>query len=146
LSRTLPPHTFVRLPEAKPRAQVLPFQLPDTRYAICRYDVGDGPVTVTAVLSEPGWSLTAYSASGDGFYAFPASEQRKLNITLLLTPPGERFLGPLGAAANHDPERSNVASPSRRGLVVLRAPLKGRTPSPESERDLAAATCRKSKF
>jgi uncharacterized membrane protein len=146
LSRTLPAHTFVRLPEARPRAQVLPFQLPDTRYAICRFDVGGGPVTVTAVLPEPGWSLTAYSSSGDAFYAFPASEQRRLNITLLLLPPGEQFLGPLGAAANHDPERSNIASPSLRGLVVLRAPMKGRISSPDTERDLAAATCRKSSF
>ena len=44
LSRTLPSNIFVILPQAKPRAQVLPYQMPDARYAICRYDVSDGPV------------------------------------------------------------------------------------------------------
>lgn len=143
LARTMPANAFVILPQAKPRAQVLPFQMPDSRYAICRYDVAEGPLSVKAVLAEPGWMLTAYAQSGETFYAMPATEQRRLNVNLLILPPGNRFLGPIAEARSADPDMSQVTSPSRRGLIVVQAPLKGRTYMAELEANLARANCRK---
>lgn len=143
LTRTLPANAFVILPQAKPRTQVLPFQLPDARYAICHFDVGDGPVTVKAVLSEPGWTLSAYTQTGESFYALPASEQRRVSLSLLMLPPGDRFLGPMSDARNYDPDVSLVTAPSRRGLLVIQAPLKGRTYMAETEQALSQAACRK---
>lgn len=146
LQRTLPLNAFVILPPAKPRAQVLPFQLPDTRYAVCRFDVRDGPLVVRAVLPEPGWTLSAYAPGGESFYAMPGSEQRRITVNLLLLPGGERFLGPMHDARSLDMDTSQVTAPSRNGLVVIQAPMKGRTYVAELEQALSQAACRKLSF
>ena len=146
LARTLPANSFVILPQAKPKAQVLPFQLPDARYAICKFDIATGPLTVKAVLPEPGWTLSAYTTTGEGFYAFPASEQRRLTVNLLFLPPGERFLGAITDTRTLEPDTSQITAPSARGLIVIRAPLKGRTFATMIEEDMAQATCRRHRF
>ncbi len=146
LQRTLPLHSFVILPPAKPRAQVLPYQLPDTRYAICRFDIRDGPIVVKAVLPEPGWTLTAYAPGGESFYSMPASDQRRIAVSILVLPGGERFLGPMYDARSLDIETSQVTAPTRTGLIVIQAPLKGRTYTAEVEQALAQASCRKLTF
>lgn len=146
LAGTLPSNAFVILPQALPRAQVLPYQMPDARYAICRFDVGDGPLSVRAVLAEPGWMLSAYTQEGESFYAMPASEQRRLNVNLLMLPPGDRFLGPLAELRSADPDILQITAPTRRGLIVIQAPLKGRTYAAELEQSLLKATCRRIDF
>ncbi len=146
LQRTLPLHSFVILPPAQPGAQVIPYQQPHTRYAVCRFDVRDGPVAVKATLPEPGWMLTAYAPGGESFYTMPASSERRISVDILMLPGGERFLGPLYAARNLDIQTSQVTSPARTGLVVLQAPMKGRTYTAETEQALAQASCRKLSF
>lgn len=146
LARTLPDTSFVILPLAKPREQVLPFQIPDARHAICRFSLREGPVAVRAFLPEPGWTLSAYGQSGESFYALPASEQRRLAINLLILPPGDRFLGAVNDARNFDADTSQVTAPETRGLIVISAPLKGRTYASQVEHVLAQSACRKHKF
>lgn len=146
LARTLPGNSFVILPQALPKAQVLPYQLPDSRYAICRFDVGESAITVSAVLAEPGWTLSAYTQDGESFYAMPANEQRRTTVSLVILPPGDRFLGPLAELRAVDPSTSQVTAPSRRGLIVIQAPLKGRTYTAEIEQSLTQASCRKIGF
>jgi uncharacterized membrane protein len=146
LVHTLPSNSFVILPQALPRGQVLPYQLPDARHAVCLFDVGDGAMSVKAVLSEPGWTLSAYGADGGSFYAMPANEMRRTTVSLVVLPPGDRFLGPLAELRAVDPDTSQVLAPTRRGLIVIQAPMKGRTYSTELERSLAQATCRKLQF
>ena len=145
LARNLPVDQFVILPQAQPKAQVLPFQTPDMRYAICSFDVSRGPVAIQAVLPEPGWTLALYAPNGDGFYAFPGTE-RRTTLNLVVLPPGDLFLGPMTEARNHDPDLSHVTAPSVRGLAVIRAPLKGRTFADQTERELAQAACRQRQF
>ena len=143
VARTLPVNAFVILPPARPKAQVLPFQMPDTRYAICRFDLEGGPVVVRAQLSEPGWTLSAYTPSGETFYALPASEQRRLNLTLLIMPATERFLGALTSARGLDQETAQVTSPGRTGMIVIQAPIKGRSYVYETEAALTKAQCQR---
>jgi|LNFM01.1.fsa_nt_gb uncharacterized membrane protein len=143
LQRTLPINAFVILPQARPRAQVLPYQTPDARYAICRFDLSEGPLVVRALLAEPGWTLTAYGPGGESFYSIPAPEQRRISLNLLVLPGGERFLGPMHDARSLDQDVSQVTSPHRSGLIVIQAPLKGRTYMTEIEQALSQATCRK---
>lgn len=146
LQRTLPQNSFVILPAAKPRAQVLAYQHADSRYAICSFDLRDGPVVVRALLAEPGWTLTAYGPGGESFYSLPAPENRRLSLSLLILPGGERFLGPMHDARSLDQDISQVTAPTRTGLVVIQAPLKGRTYVAEVEQGLAQANCRKLSF
>lgn len=146
LQRTLPLNAFVLLPAARPRAQVLPYQMPDARYAICRFDLRNGPLVVRAVLADPGWTLTAYSPGGESFYSLPAPEQRRITLNLLVLPGGERFLGPMHDARSLDQDVSQVTSPARSGVIVIQAPLKGRTYMAEIEQALAQASCRSLSF
>lgn len=142
LSRTLPLHAFVILPQARPRAQVLPFQQPDSRYAICSFDLRDGPLAVRAELTEPGWTLSGYSPGGASFYVMPATEARKIDLSLLVQPPGDRFIGPASDARSLDVDTAQVVSPARTGLIVIQAPIKGRTYMSEVEQALSKASCR----
>ncbi len=141
--RKLPMNAFVILPPARPRAQVLPFQLPDAQYAICRFDLETGPVVVRALLTEPGWTLSAYTASGETFYSLPASEQRRVSLTLLIMPTTERFLGAMTSARGLDQDTSQVTSPSRTGMIVIQAPMKGRSYAGEIESALTKAACQR---
>ena len=145
LARSLPGNAFVILPQAQPKEQVLPFQLPDARYAVCRFDLTPGPLSIQAVLPEPGWSLSLYSPAGEGFYAYPANERRS-TLNLILLPAGDRFLGHVNDARHQDAEQSQISSPATRGLAVIRAPLKGRTFVAQTERDLAQAKCRQLQY
>jgi uncharacterized membrane protein len=146
LARTLPLHTFLMLPQARPRQQVLPFQQPDTRYSICRFDLRTGPLVVKAELSEPGWTLSGYNPGGASFYVLPANEARKINLSLLVQPSGERFIGPASDARSLEQDTSQIVSPGRTGLIVIQAPLKGRTYVGEIEQTLSKASCRNMTF
>ena len=145
LTRNLPDDSFVILPQAQPKAQVLPFQTPDMRYAICSFDVGRGPIMIHAVLPEPGWTLSLYAASGESFYSYPASDRRTA-LNLVVLPPGDFFVGSIADARNQDQDLAQIAAPSRRGIAVIRAPLKGRTFVDQTERELAQAFCKRHQF
>jgi uncharacterized membrane protein len=146
LSRTLPANELVILPAAKAGGQVLPYQLPDTRVGLCRFDLRDGPLAVRAVLPEPGWMLSGYAPGGQSFYTMPASETRRLTINLLVLPVGERFIGTANEARLLDQDTSQVIAPGRTGLIVIQAPLKGRTYASELEQAMGQASCRGLRF
>lgn len=140
MSRNLPTNQFVILPAAEPKAQVLPYQSPDVRYAMCRFDVTGGPVLSTARLPEPGWTYTIYTAQGEAVYAFAAPQFTEIAIAIL--PPGERFVDIVAATQRADTSITQIHVPTRQGIVVVRAPLRGRTYAAEIERDLTSAQCR----
>ena len=137
-------NAFVILPQARPRAQVLPFQMPDARYAICRFDVGDGAAVGEGRAGGAGLDAVGLHARrARASMRCPPSEQRRLNVSLLVLPPGDRFLGPMAELRAIDPDTSQVTAPERRGLIVIQAPMKGRTYAAEIEQSLKQATCRK---
>lgn len=145
LARSLPANTFVMLPQAEPKAQVIPYQMPDARYSVCSFDLSAGPLSIRAVLPEPGWTLVLYSPAEEGFYASPAPE-RRTTINLSVQPPGERFAGHLTETRGHTEEVTQVTSPAMRGMAVMFAPLKGRTYVAQTERDLAQTRCRQEQY
>lgn len=140
LSRSLPINQFVILPPAEPKAQVLPYQAPDVRYAMCRFDVSGGPVISSARLPEHGWTYSIYTSQGEAVYAFAAQQFTSISVAIL--PPGERFVDMVSATQHSETSVTQVHMPSRQGIVVVRAPLRGRTYAAEIERDLTAAQCR----
>ena len=74
----LPANKMVVLPPASAKSQLLPFMSPDMRYAVCRYDAGNGPIAVNATLADKGWSFGLYTLEGDGFYAVPSQTTRRM--------------------------------------------------------------------
>lgn len=142
LSAGLPANAMRVMPPAHAEAQPLPFMGPDTRIAVCRYDVSDGPIAVSAVLPDKGWSLAIYSAQGDNFYVVPAQDYRRSELAFQLIPQGERFLGMFNLGSRgFETSASQITVPSPQGLIIVRAPMRGRAYQSETESYLARAHC-----
>lgn len=141
LSDGLPVNEFVVLPPARPGTQVIPYQLPDTRYAICRFDARRGPVLLGAALPAEGWTLSLYTSDGTSFYEAPGRADGRTRINLMLIPPDGYFVGvnedTHAASGNH----SQVSLPKSTGIAVIRAPLGGVAYAHETERLIRTALC-----
>lgn len=101
--------------EAASRRIVMPS--PDMRYAICVYDLADGPVEVVADPRWPAyWSLALYDARTDNYRSWNDRQLRGRGLHL-------RLVREADARAPSSP--TQVVSPTRRGLVVLRLLVTG---------------------
>ncbi len=122
-------------------AMPLPFLSPDMRYAFCRFDITSGPVLVSAVLPEAGWSLALYTPAGDNFYAVPGQDGRLVEAVFNIVPASDRLLIPIPGQRRADVDAAQVTSTARQGLVVIRAPNKGAASLPAVEIALRRAKC-----
>jgi uncharacterized membrane protein len=141
LSHTLPANRMVILPAPAPGKQLLPFMTPDALYAMCRYEIRNAQLSVSAVLPEAGWALSLHTPQGDNFYVMPAQQTRGGEVSFVVVPGGERLsdIGPAGRGTAA--VENQVASPSSEGLVIVRAPLKGLAWRAETEALLRHAKC-----
>jgi uncharacterized membrane protein len=141
LASTLPQNRMRVLPATTADAQLLPFIGPDVRLAVCRFNITDGPVLVTATLPDKGWSLGLYTPQGDNFYAFPAQDLRRTEISITLSPATEKFLGLFNLTRLNESTAAHIAVPENEGLIVIRAPLRGRVYQNDTEANLQRAKC-----
>lgn len=143
LRELLPANTMVVVPPLRPGKQLLPFLMPDAYYGICRYSLADGPITVTAPLTDLGWTLSAHTPHGDNFYVIPGQQQRTTDLSLVVVPAAEKSGDLIPAVTRRAPAASEdqIASPSEEGLIIIRAPLKGQAWKGEAEATLARAKC-----
>lgn len=142
LAPVAPLHTFKVLPPITPQTQPLAFMAPDVRYAMCRYDTAQGPVSVSARLPGRGWALGLYTPEGDNFYTALGQDGQPTDIALLLTPVADRFLGLTPEARGQVSEATttlNIAT--GKGLIVVRAPDQGLAYRAETEAVLKNARC-----
>jgi uncharacterized membrane protein len=139
LRDSLPLNQMVFLPQAAPGSQLLPFMAADALYAVCRYDVSSAPLNVTAMLADPGWTLSLHTPLGDNFYAMPAQQLRGTDVTFQIVPTAERLLDT--SARRPTGLESSVESPAAEGLVMVRAPLRGLSWRAETEAKLRRASC-----
>jgi uncharacterized membrane protein len=143
LRELLPANTMVVVPPLRPGKQLLPFLMPDAYYGICRYSLADGPITVTAPLTDLGWTLSLHTPHGDNFYVIPGQQQRTTDLSLVVVPAAEKSGDLIPAVTRRAPAASEdqIASPSEEGLIIIRAPLKGLAWKGEAEAALARAKC-----
>jgi uncharacterized membrane protein len=143
LAPALPENKMLVLRDFKPGAEPLPFLSPHARYAMCRFDSTNGPVSVSAILPpDPGWMLAVITPQGDNVYAAASTPGRDTPISLALLPSESHFLGVTpearGIARDAQPP---VAIAATRGIVVMRGPDKGTAYRSEVERNLRTAVC-----
>ncbi len=142
LSPALPVNVMSLLPAVTHETQLLPFQASDTRWAVCHFDTTRGGVELNASLPMPGWSLTIYDPAGGAVYAALAQPDRRIDISLLLVPDDDRFLGltpeSQGRASS---EERRLRIEARRGIAVLRAPDPGIAYRARIETELRQARC-----
>ena len=139
LSEQLQPNRMRVLPHITAENQLLPFVGPDVRLAVCRYDVSDGPVRISAILPDKGWSLALYTLQGDNFYVVPAQDYRRVEASFQLMPQTDRFLGFINLGRSIETSASQIQVPTPQGLVVIRAPLRGR--AYQADTDLLPTAC-----
>lgn len=142
LSPILPVNSVVVLPAVTPETQPLPFMTPDVRYAMCRYDTSQAPVSVTVTLPGKGWSLAFHAPEGDNVYAATGEDERVTSLRLRIMQTDERFMGltPESLGVADTSEKPQVVR-SERGIIVLRAPDRGRAYIPFTEAGLRQFTC-----
>ncbi len=142
LSPVAPLHKFLVLPPISPQNQPLAFMAPDVRYAMCRYNTAQGPVSVFVHLPGRGWALALYTPEGDNFYTAVGQDGQQSDISLQLTPVADRFLGLTPEARGQVSEATatlNIATGT--GLIVVRAPDLGLAYRAQTEATLQRATC-----
>ena len=140
LRETLPANQMVFLPPPTPATQLLPFVAADALYAACRFDLSSTPVAVSAVLSDPGWTLSLHTPQGDNFYVMPAQQLRRSEVGFVITPQSERLVD-FGSSRRVTGDDLQIESPVTEGLVLVRAPLRGLSWRAETEAKLRRASC-----
>jgi uncharacterized membrane protein len=146
LSDVLPVNRMRVLPPADAETQILPYLGPDIRLAVCRFDLSDGPVAITASLPDKGWTLGLYTDWGDNFYVLPAQDGRADDITLTLIAQGERSFSLLTLGGRATPTSiSQIEVPEATGFALVRAPVRGRAFAGEIEATLKRAGCQPSR-
>ena len=141
LQETLPANQMVFLPPPTPANQLLPFVAADALYAACRFDVSATGVTVSALLADPGWTLSLHTPQGDNFYVMPAQQLRRSDVTFVIVPGGDKVLDFGASARRPTGDETQVDSPTAEGLVLVRAPLRGLSWRAETEAKLRRASC-----
>jgi uncharacterized membrane protein len=128
------------LPVATARQQAVPFQASDMLYAVCPYDVSQGPVVLRAVLPGRGWTLALHSSAGDNFYTMLGQDGRRSDVAVLLVAASERFV-PMPRDAGGPQGLLQVPMPTAKGIAVIRAPLAGQAYVNDARTALALASC-----
>lgn len=99
---------------ARSRTVVMPS--PDLLYSVCAFDVGQGPVHITAhpQLSSY-WSVALYADNSDNFFVINDRKAAGQPVNLWLVSEGAN---PTDAKA--PPGAQVVVAPSRKGLLLMR--------------------------
>lgn len=112
--------------------QLWAFHAPDTKFAICRFDLSNGPVRVDLQLLRGYWSVAIYDDESRNFYAADGYDLMRPAMSLML-------LGPDHAQEADD--ALPISVPSYEGLVVIRAPLDSQLMEDTVIAVLEKATC-----
>ena len=138
----LPANTTIILPPVQPGRQYLPFMSADSRYAVCHFDTSKGPVSVSAVLPDQGWTIGIFHRDGSSAYFAAAPVGKTTQIALTLVPNDDRFMGLTPEARGKiTTAEAPLAVSARQALVIVRAPDKGLSYAARSEAELAKFSC-----
>lgn len=136
-----PANTMIQLPAPAPGRQVMPLMAPDVRYAVCRYDLSNGPVRLRARIANGLWLIAFYTPLGENFYAVVGADMKQPEVDLIIAT-SDQTVEEVGVDA---PEAFDkvvvVSSPVVEGIALIRAPLAGSSRSAEAERALKATYC-----
>ena len=139
------PNDMILLPAASPGNQVMPMMGPDIRYAMCRFDLKQGPVRIRAGVPNDLWLIALYTPDGDNFYTVPGADIKSAQLDLVIAT-GEQTVAEAGVDA---PEGADelfvIKSPVPEGVAIVRAPLSGPSRTARAEDALKATICSKLK-
>ena len=140
-----PVNAVAPLPTPSPGNAVLPFMDPAFAVAVCRYDLSETPLKLTAPVSQAYTSVSFYTRFGVAYYAINdrAAGRRLIELELMTAAQKSRLPEDEEVTAA---DRLIVESPTLTGLVVLRALSPEPGSMPVARGILAAAQCRPNPF
>jgi uncharacterized membrane protein len=136
-----PVNAVTSLPVPSPDNATLPFMDPAFAVAVCRYDLSETPLKLTAPVSQAYTSVSFYTRFGVAYYAINdrAAGRRLIELELMTAAQRSRLPEDEEVTAA---DRLIVESPTLTGLVVLRALSPEPGSMPVARGILAAAQCR----
>ena len=131
------------VPLAAPSAQntTMPFMDPAFAVAVCRYDLSSGELKLSAPLSQAYTSVTFYTRNSVAYYAINDRAAGRRAIELDLMTPEQHAQMPEEEDVTAA-DRLIIESPTRRGLIVLRALAPEPSLMVMAGRALAGTQCR----
>ena len=108
------------VPHPSPQNEIMPFMDPAFAAAVCRYDLSDGPIKLTAPVSAAYTSVSFYTRRGVAYYAINDRAAGRRVIELELMTDAQRSQLPEDEEVTAA-DRLIVESPTPTGLIVLRA-------------------------
>jgi uncharacterized membrane protein len=134
-------NTVTAIPPPTPNEAVLPFMDPAFAVAVCRYDLKNGPMKLTAPVSQAYTSVTFYTRLGVAYYGINdrAAGRRQIELDLMTTPQRDALPEDADVTAA---DRLIIESPTPTGLIVLRALSPEPSLMPMARASLAQARCR----
>ena len=116
----VPINAVTAVPPPTPDKSVVPFLDPAFAMAVCRYDLGNGPLKFSVPVSPAYTSVSFYTRNDVAYYAINdrAAGRRVIELELMTTAQREELPTNEEITAA---DRLIVASPTTTGLIVIRA-------------------------
>jgi len=141
LARITPVNAVKPLPPPSAPDAIMPFMDPAFAVAVCRYDLSAGALKLSAPLSQAYTSITFYTRNSVAYYAINdrAAGRRAIELDLMTTEQHAQMPEEEDVTAA---DRLIIESPTRRGLIVLRALAPEPGLMAMAQHALAGAQCR----
>ena len=136
-----PVNAMTPIPRPTAAKALLPYMDPAFAVAVCRYDLANGPMKLTAPVSQAYTSVTFYTRNSVAYYAIDDRAAGRRAIELDLMTPEQHAQVPEGEDVTAA-DRLIIESPTKTGLIVLRALAPEPGLMPMARRALANAQCR----
>jgi uncharacterized membrane protein len=120
LSPIAPVNTVAAVPQPTTQNELMPYMDPAFAAAVCRYDLTEGPLKLTAPVSPAYTSVSFYTRRGVAYYAINDRAAGRRVIELDLMTSAQRAELPEDEEVTAA-DRLIVESPTTTGLIVLRA-------------------------
>jgi len=140
LAPITPVNAVAPVPQPSPQSEVMPFMDPAFAAAVCRYDISDGPLKLTAPVSAAYTSVSFYTRQGIAYYAINDRSAGRRMIELDLMTGAQRAQLPEDEEVTAA-DRLIVESPTPTGLILLRALAPEPGLMPLAREALAKASC-----
>lgn len=137
-----PLNRFTLIERAANGALPLPFEDPRTFIAVCRYDIGAGPVRVRADFSSDGLVVMSFhDRYGATFYGLTDRGGLRGRLDALIVTPAQLAALDEDTPDDEPVQELRLASPTTEGFVVARSVIVDPTDEENARRRLASMTC-----
>ncbi|MGH1352584.1 MAG: DUF1254 domain-containing protein [Methyloligellaceae bacterium] len=140
LRNDVPVNKMLLLAKLDEKPSLLPMMAPDVRYAICRYDLSKGPVTIRSKIPNALFSVAAYDQLGQNFYVITGASLQREELYLVVTQNSNTAEEEVSASEKSD-DVVVINSAGSKGVLLLRAPIAGPAYELQTEELLKNATC-----